>query len=267
MKPTPFTLYIEVVPPAHGDPKPVLDRLSALNAETISAFNVASNPVAKPYMSALVFAHLIQKRTGVPAVVHCTTRDHNRLSLQSLLWGAQALGISTLLVTTGDYPSEISSLPAGAGADVHVFQLLELAVKENFRVGVVYNPPAPGMNPEPAQRRLTKKVELGADFVLTQPIYNREQVKNLERIGEQVAIPVYPGVLPLVSSNHARYMHDQVDGIIIPKALLSRISESAQAAEVGLDNARRMLALIRHSFPGVCLMPPFQRYELVQELL
>ncbi|NIV37912.1 MAG: homocysteine methyltransferase, partial [Anaerolineae bacterium] len=99
----PFTITVEVVPPAGPDPEPILTALGQLAGLTFDGFSVATNPVAKPRMSALALCALIQKRTGRPATLHCTTRDHNRLSIQGLLWGARALGIETVLVATGDY--------------------------------------------------------------------------------------------------------------------------------------------------------------------
>ena len=98
-----FFISIEVVPPAGPDAGPLLASLSALEGLPVNAFSVATNPVAKPRMSAMALCALIQQHTGRNAILHCTTRDHNRLSLQGLLWGARALGIETVLVTTGDF--------------------------------------------------------------------------------------------------------------------------------------------------------------------
>ena len=92
-----FYISIEVVPPAGPDAGPLLQSLAALAGLPVDAFSVATNPVAKPRMSAMALCALIQQRTGRTAILHCTTRDHNRLSLQSLLWGARALGIDTIL--------------------------------------------------------------------------------------------------------------------------------------------------------------------------
>lgn len=98
-----FFTAIEVVPPAGPDPGPLLASLKALAHLAVDAFSVATNPVANPRMSAMALCALIQRHTGRNTVLHCTTRDHNRLSLQGLVWGARALGIGTVLVTTGDF--------------------------------------------------------------------------------------------------------------------------------------------------------------------
>jgi len=99
---TEFIITIEVVPPAGNDPSIILEKLTKVSGLSFHGFSVASNPVAKPKMSAMVFTHLIQKATQKPAILHCTIRDYNRLGLQSELWGARALGINTIIAVTGE---------------------------------------------------------------------------------------------------------------------------------------------------------------------
>ena len=260
-----FTIYVEVVPPAHADPEPLLTALGKLAPLPIDAFNIATNPVAKPRMSALAFSSLVQRETGKPAVLHITTRDHNRLSLQSLLWGARALGIERVLVTTGDYPPAKDENPASMVADLTVFELIQLAVKDNFQTGVVYQPPAGKL--APSLDRLRRKRDLGASFVITQPFYDRRGADRLARAAEACQLPLLPGILPLRSYRHARFMHQRVAGIIIPRPLLIRLEDSPRPERTGLDNAREMIALARARFPGMCLMPPFQAYQMLFKLL
>ena len=103
VRPDRFTITVEVVPPAGPDAESLLAALAGITSPLVDGFSVASNPVARPRMSALALSFLIQRRVSRPAILHATSRDHNRLSTQSLLWGARALGISTLLAATGDY--------------------------------------------------------------------------------------------------------------------------------------------------------------------
>jgi homocysteine S-methyltransferase len=262
-----FQILVEVVPPRHGNPAGLLDKLGSLGHLPISAFNVASNPVAKPHLSALVLAGLIQERTGIPSLPHVTTRDHNRLSLISLLWGAQARGIEEVLITTGDYPSPEKSSDFTPAGDLTVYQLLSLAGQEGLQAGVVLNLPE---DPEAFQHqldRLEKKVRLGAQFVITQPLYESSRAESLLRAAERIAVPIYPGVLPLHSLEHARFMDQQVRGIDIPAKLLEVMERSPDPVEAGIENARDMIRFLREHFPGMCLMPPFQRYQLVEKLL
>ncbi len=97
-----FKITLEVVPPAGYDGQALLGKLTALVGLSFDGFSVASNPVARPRMSAMVFSHLLQERTGKPAILHFTVRDHNRLGLQAEVWGARALGLDTIIAVTGD---------------------------------------------------------------------------------------------------------------------------------------------------------------------
>jgi len=262
-----FRTLVEVVPPKRGHPEALLEKLSGLQHLPISAFNVASNPVAKPHLSALVLAGLIQEQAGKPALPHLTTRDHNRLSLLSLLWGAQARGIGEVLITTGDYPDPERSAGFTPAADINVYQLLSLTDQEGLRAGVVLNLPR---DPEAFQHqleRLEKKVRLGAQFVITQPVYEKSRAESLLRTAEQIPVPIYPGVLPLHSLEHARFMNQKVSGVNIPADLLGLMERSSYPAETGIENAREMIRFFREHFPGMCIMPPFQRYQLLEKLL
>lgn len=264
---TPFRILVEVVPPPHGNPENLLDKLDALQGLPISAFNVASNPVAKPHLSALVLSGLIQQRTGIPALPHFTTRDHNRLSLISSLWGAKALGMKEVLVTTGDFPPPDIPGAVHPVADLSVFELLSLAVQENLRPGVVLGIPRSSDDFQAQMKRLAKKLQRGAEFVITQPVYTPDRIETLLHAAQEIPIPIYPGILPLRSANHGHYMDHNVRGIHVPESLLAELESAAEPGGIGLKNAADMLKIIRRNFPGVCLMPPFQQYNLIHELV
>jgi homocysteine S-methyltransferase len=170
--PNGFAVSIEVVPPAGPDARPILDALEALAPLPFDAFSVASNPVAKPRMSALTLSGLIQQRTGRPAIVHVTTRDHNRLSLQSLLWGARASGIRTVLAATGDYVALGERARTTTVRDVDVFDLVRMAREAGLRTGVVFQPHQDPKKLDLEVRRLERKVQAGAQFFVTQPVYD-----------------------------------------------------------------------------------------------
>jgi len=135
-----FVVTVEVVPPAGPDVEAILSALEALAGLPVDGFSVATNPVAKPRMSALALCALAQRRTGRPAILHCTTRDHNRLSLQGLLWGARALAVGTVLVTTGDFVALGDRASTTTVRDVDVFDLVRMARQAGLRTGVVLNP-------------------------------------------------------------------------------------------------------------------------------
>lgn len=262
-----FMMTVEVVPPAGPDAESLLSSLESLAGLSIDGFSVATNPVAKPRMSALALCSLIQQRTGKPAILHCTTRDHNRLSLQGLLWGARALGIKTVLVMTGDFVALGDRARTTTVRDVGVFGLVQMARDAGLRTGVVLDHASDVKRLEPAIRRLERKVEAGAQFVVTQPIYDEASAERLVELLEPLEIPITMGILPLRTSRHAEFLHHRVAGIVIPEPVRERMSRAKDPIAEAAANAREMLAVARQHFAGVCVMPPFDHYEVLFDIL
>jgi methylenetetrahydrofolate reductase (NADPH) len=262
-----FIVTVEVVPPAGPDARPLLSALNALAGLAVNAFSVATNPVARPRMSALALCTLLQQRTGRPAILHCTTRDHNRLSLQGLLWGARALDIKTVLAATGDVISLGDRATTTAVCDVDVFDLIRMAREAGLRTGVVFDthPESDGL--KRAVSRLARKVEAGAQFAVTQPVYDEAAAAVLEAAAAHLSVPLIMGILPLHTARHAEFLHRKVAGISVPRQVRSRMLQAHDPVQEGLANAREMFALARKRFAGACLMPPFGRYELLGEIL
>jgi methylenetetrahydrofolate reductase (NADPH) len=265
--PPPFTVTVEVVPPPGPDPEPVLASLDTLDALPVDRFSVASNPVAKPRMSALALCALIQQRTGRPATLHCTTRDHNRLSLRSLLWGARALGISTVLAATGDYVALGDRARTTTVRDVDIYALVRMATCAGLDTGVVLDPRPQSQGLDYEIRRLARKVEAGAQFAVTQPVYSEAQATALARATEDIGIPVMLGILPLRTARHAWFLHDKVSGISVPESVRERMRLAGDPAAEGVAMARDMLQVARHLFAGVCIMPPFDLYDVLFDIL
>jgi len=263
----PFTITIEVVPPPDHDPAPLLDKLAAIAHLDFHGFSVASNPVAKPRMSAMVFADLLQRRTGKPAILHLTVRDHSRLGLQSELWGAKALGIETSIAMTGDPSSSKAEHPASTVNDVNVFGLIALSCEAGMHTGAVldFRPEVDGLASE--VRRLEKKVAAGSRFIVTQPVYNEETAVRLYEATRHLEVPVAMGILPLLSPRHAIFLHDKVAGITVPAKLRQAMAESDNPLQTGIEQACDMLELARRYFSGTCIMPPFERFEILLKIL
>jgi methylenetetrahydrofolate reductase (NADPH) len=262
-----FTVTVEVVPPKGPDPGAVLSALSGLSGLAVQGFSVATNPVAKPCMSAMALCTLIQQRTAKPAVLHCTTRDQNRLSLQGELWGARALGIETILAATGDFVSLEDRGSTSTVRDVDVYGLVRMAREAGMHTGVVFDmhPEANGL--QSAVRRLENKAAAGARFAVTQPVYD---IKIADVIAESLGhidIPVIMGILPLRSPRHAVFLHDRVAGIAVPKDLRDRMHTAKDPVAIGAANAREMVAVARDRFSGACIMPPFDHYEVMADIL
>jgi homocysteine S-methyltransferase len=259
-----FVTTVEVVPPAGPDAGTLLAALRDLKTLPVDAFSVATNPVAKARMSALALSGLIHRETGRRAILHCTTRDHNRLSLQGLLWGALALGIDTVLVTSGDFVALGDRGTVSTVRDTDVFGLIKMAAEAGLCTGVVIEPSGdlPG-----TIDRLQRKVAAGAQFAVTQPIYDEGDADALHDAVRHVPIPVHMGILPLRTPRHADFLHSKVAGIRVPQAVRERMHRAQAPVAEGAMISRALLTVARRRFAGACLMPPFDHYEVLFEIL
>jgi methylenetetrahydrofolate reductase (NADPH) len=261
-----FVITIEVVPPKGNDPSLILEKLSCLKDLPIHGFSVASNPVAKSRMSAMVFTHLVQKKTKKPAILHCTVRDHNRFGLQSELWGAKALEIDTVIAVTGDPSVSNADEPTLTVNDVNVFELITMAQNSDLLTGAVldFRPEVDGLEYE--AKRLKKKVESGCSFIVTQPVYDEKTAKKIYDATKDLKVPVIMGILPLLSYKHAVFLNDKVAGIAVPQPLIKQMENTKNPVKEGVAQAKQMLELARDMFSGACLMPPFDRFEILSDI-
>jgi methylenetetrahydrofolate reductase (NADPH) len=262
-----FAITVEVVPPAGPDAEPLLAALESVRDLPFDGYSVATNPVAKPRMSALALSALLQQRTGKPATLHCTTRDHNRLSIQGLLWGARALGITTVLVATGDYVALATGRHTTSVRDVDVFSLVHMAREAGLHTGVVLDPRPESNGLHHQVRRLEQKVQAGAQFVVTQPVYGQASAQALYEATRHIGIPVILGILPLRTARHARFLHHKVAGVAIPEAVQRRMERATDPVAEGTAGAQEVLSIARQWFAGACLMPPFDHYEVLSDIL
>ena len=262
-----FTITVEVVPPAGPQAMTLLETLKSLQDLPVDGFSVATNPVAKPRMSAMALCALLHQHTGRQTILHCTTRDHNRLSLQGLLWGARAMGIETVLATTGDFVAYGDRATTTDVRDTDVFGLIEMARESGLFTGVVLDPEPQGQGLERPVRRLERKIEAGAQFVVTQPFYDEAGIQDLLAATGHIEIPIVLGILPLRTPRHAEFLHQEVAGINVPPGVRQRISRAEDPVAEGVANAREILALARENFAGACLMPPFDRFEMLADIL
>jgi methylenetetrahydrofolate reductase (NADPH) len=261
-----FKITLEVVPPPGVNGQVLLDKLTALAHLPFDAFSVASNPVANPRMSAMVFSHLLQKQTGKPAILHFTVRDHNRLGLQAEVWGARALGIDTIIAVTGD-PSARNKEKTTTINDLTVFELIRMANRADLCTGAVldYRPEVDGLENEIF--RIEKKAAAGAKFIVTQPVYDEKTAQTLHDKLNHIKIPVIMGILPLLSHKHASFLHNKVAGIVVPETLQQEMKGAKDPLSTGIAQSRQMLQLAKKLFSGACIMPPFDRFEILSRLL
>lgn len=273
-----FAVSVEMDPPRGAEPGKFLDRVRDLAEAGIRFVNVADGPRATARMSAIAFAALLERGGEVETILHYQCRDRNLIGIQSDLLGAHALGIRNLLAVTGD-PPKLGDYPHATPVfDVDSVGLVRILRGLNhgldlagnplgaalpFHIGVGANPAAADLAGE--MGKFEKKAEAGAQYCLTQPVY---ETGLLERFLDDVrgyGIPVLAGVLPLVSSRNAEFLHNEVPGMSVPQSVRDRLAAAPtrqRAREVGVSVARDMVAAARDLAAGVYVMPPFNRFDL-----
>ena len=277
-----FVVTVEVDPPKGFDVSATLEALLGLKSSgMVDAFNVADNPRAQSRMSALAMSALIQSRLGMESILHLTLRHRNMVALQSELLGAHALGVRNLLVVMGDPPNTGDYPRATAVSDIVPSSMIKLIKAFNrgtdingkpleyassFLVACAFNPGADNLDRE--IRVLNRKLEAGADFILTQPVYTPEVVEEAKRRLGGFPVPLLLGVLPLRSYRHAEFLHNEVPGITIPKEVLERLRDAGeQAGEVGMQLCLDLLKEVGHQVAGIYVIPPAGRYDMVLKML
>jgi homocysteine S-methyltransferase len=275
-----FVLSAELEPPAGDAPADILAAADALAAAGVDCVNVPDPPSPRGRPSSLALAVHLRARRSLDVLLHCTTRDRNLLALQADLLGAHALGIRDVLATTGD-PLRIGSYPHTAGVwDVDAVGLIEILARMNrgedwagsplaeptaFHVGCTV---AVADDPAAARERLQRKLEAGAQFVLAAPVFDSAQLDALLRDLGPLPVPLLVGVLPLESSRHAEFLHNEVPGMVVPDAVRERLRRAGgRGAAEGLRLAADLLAAVRARVAGAYLVPPNGRVAAVVELL
>jgi methionine synthase I (cobalamin-dependent)/5,10-methylenetetrahydrofolate reductase len=275
-----FVTSVEIVPPRGVDASAMLRDVGALKRAGVDAVNVPDGPRAQSRMSALLVSILIQQQLGIEAVTHYCCRDRNLLGMLSDLLGASAMGLHNVLVITGDPPKMGPYPDATAVFDIDSIGLTNLVSRLNrgldpggnaigvptqFVIGVGVNPAA--VDPAQERRRFEWKVEAGAEFAITQPVFDVAQLERfLGSLGDS-RIPVVAGIWPLTSARNAEFLANEVPGVTVPSAIIQRMrSASATSKEHGIAEgiaiAREMLEQVRGSVQGVQVSAPFGKVEL-----
>jgi methionine synthase I (cobalamin-dependent)/5,10-methylenetetrahydrofolate reductase len=278
-----FVTIVEITPPRGWDPSRALDAARVLKKAGVDAVNIPDGPRASSRMSPLALAVATERETGMECVLHYCCRDRNLLGMQSDLLGAHSLGIRNLLIITGDppklgdYPDATAVFDVDSIGLVHVVNSLNHGVDiggnrfgtpTGFLVGVGVNPQAPNLDYE--IRRFRHKVDAGAEFAITQPVFDPEPLLAfLRKIGD-CRIPIIAGIWPLASLRNAEFLRSEVPGVTIPESVMERMREAEagqKAAREGVAIARECLLAVKESVQGVQIGAPLGKVEKALEVL
>ncbi len=272
-----FIHMVEMIPPKGHDYRRAIEAAKYLEARNVDVINIPDAPRASARMSALALALLLEKSTDIESLPHYTCGDRNLLGMQADLLGAYALGLRNMLLITGDPPQIGDYVDATAVYDVDSIGLTNMVSRLNqgvdvggksigqptaFVVGVGVNPAA--VNNDQELSRFHYKIEAGAEFALTQPVFEPEVLERFLRRTEDCRIPVIAGILPLASYKIAEFYNNEVPGCSVPETILERMrrADSIEAARVeGIRIAQDILRQVRPMVQGVQIRGPFEEYS------
>jgi homocysteine S-methyltransferase len=262
-----FVISVELAPPRGFRAEALVEQARQLRIHGVDLVNIPDGPRAGARMSALAVAVLVQQQAGIETILHYACRDRNLLGMQSDLLGAHSMGIRNLLLITGD-PPQIGDYPDATGVfDVDSIGLTNVVTRLNrgfdiggqsigiptaFHVGVAANPGA--LDPDEELRRFEYKVEAGAEFAITQPVFDAQELARFLARVERFRIPVLASVAPLESLRHAEFMANEVPGVRVPDGIVERMRRAeagGRAAAEGLTIAREIAAEIRPLVQGL----------------
>ena len=262
-----FVVSVELVPPRGFRIDTLVEQARQLRIHGVDLVNIPDGPRAGARMSALSVAVLVQQQAGVETILHYACRDRNLLGMQSDLLGAHSMGVRNLLLITGD-PPQVGDYPDATGVfDVDSIGLTNMVTRLNrgsdigdqsigaptsFHVGVAVNPAA--LDPDEELRRFEYKVKAGAEFAITQLVFDADELARFLRRTEGFRIPVLAAIAPLESLRHTEFMANELPGVRVPEAIVERMRRAdtdGHAAAEGLAIAREIAAQIRPLVQGI----------------
>lgn len=278
-----FLRCVEIQPPKGLNPTKAIEGSRMLKEAGVDAITVADSPMARVRMSAMTLCYLIQHEVGIETILHYTTRDRSLMGLQSDLLGAHASGVRNILALTGDPPSLGDNVGSTGVFDVDSIGLVRIIAGMNegadstgtsigkgasFTIVCAVDPTKPDLEDE--ARRLHAKIDAGAQFVMTQPIFDPQVwIDFLEVFGaKRLPIPVMIGIMPLQSSKHAEFVHNELPGITLTDEARKRMRLAGEnGRQEGVKMAQELLLELRNHGEGVYVMPSFGRYETAAEVI
>lgn len=281
-----FVVTVEMAPPRGVSPHKVIASAQMLHEAGIDCIDVADSPMARMRMSPWALCHLIQDQLGMETILHFPTRGRNLLRVQGDLLAAHALNVRNLFAVMGD-PTAIGDYPdANDKYDIVPSGLIKLVKHSlntgkdqagnsighptNFLVGCALNLCPQDVDAE--IKTLRKKLEAGADFALTQAVYEPAKVEQFLRRYEELhgplKLPILVGVLPLYGARHAAFLHNEVPGVVIPDPIRARMTAAGDVApQVGIEIATDLLRDLRGMIQGAYIVPPLGKYWMAAEIM
>ncbi|WP_227396905.1 bifunctional homocysteine S-methyltransferase/methylenetetrahydrofolate reductase [Jeotgalibacillus aurantiacus] len=276
------SVIVELDPPKKLSTDSFMEGAKALSEAGADAVTLADNSLASPRVSNESLGYLI-KQQGVRPLVHLTCRDRNLIGLQSHLMGLHTLGLHDILAVTGD-PTKVGDFPGAASVyDVSSFELIEmiaqlnkgmsmsgkdLGEKASFTIGAAFNPNVRSV--ERAVQRLEKKIDAGADYFMSQPVFSEEKLIETSEAVKDLGKPVYIGLMPLTSSKNADFLHNEVPGIKLTDQVRERMAavsgDREKSHREGIAMTKSLIDTALDLFNGIYLITPFMRYEMTAEL-
>jgi homocysteine S-methyltransferase len=273
-----FVVSVELDPPRGADASGVIERAQYCRENEIDAVNVADGPRASARLSAQALCLMMQREVGIDTILHYTCRDRNLLGIQSDILGAYALGLRNILAITGD-PPKLGDYPdATAVYDVDSIGLIRILdhlkhgcdlagnlIGEALALHVGCGADPSKQDLEREVRRLEEKVEAGAEYVMTQPVYDPRTLESFLSLIRHIQVPILIGILPLFSHRNAEFLHNEVPGMSIPDEIRERMRKagSGEAAQLeGVRIAQEALLAAKDLVQGAYVMPPFNKVDL-----
>ncbi|AZS14631.1 bifunctional homocysteine S-methyltransferase/methylenetetrahydrofolate reductase [Paenibacillus lutimineralis] len=275
------TVIVELDPPRDLDTSKFMAGAKALKEAGVDALTLADNSLAVTRMSNMALGSRVQSEIGLRPLIHIACRDRNLIGTQSHLMGFDALGIDHVLAVTGD-PARFGDLPGASSVyDLTSFEIIRmikqlnegtafsgkpLKHRANFVIGAAFNPNVKYLNK--AVERLEKKIASGADYIMTQPVYDPELIVAIREATAHLDIPIFLGIMPLASGKNAEYLHNEVPGITLPESVRKRMEglQGAEGRAIGVEIAKELLDTAMQHFNGIYLMTPFMFYEMTVAL-
>ncbi|SFK45814.1 homocysteine S-methyltransferase [Halobacillus dabanensis] len=277
------SIIVELDPPKKLKTERFLQGAEALREAGIDSLTLADNSLASPRICNTAIASIIKEKYDIDPLVHIACRDRNLLGLQSHLMGLHTLGIRQLLAITGD-PTKIGDFPGATSVyDLNSFDLIHyikqmnkgisfsgksLGESTSFSVAAAFNPNVRNLNR--AVGRMEKKIKYGADYFISQPVFNEEQMIEAYEATKHIEAPIYIGIMPLTSIRNAEFLHNEVPGITLAKEVLEKMelagTDKTKAQAEGIRISKSLIDTALDLFNGIYLITPFLRYDITVEL-